>query len=180
MGLPEEDKGPAWLRDWGSSTGYTESNNMTGYVDGDALAVDIKDLIAFSDALKKEHEEDYRPHVREVYDLMGAAPAQPDERFIELYESMKHHRDMLVQASTALAAHDKAVMSFVGAARTISEEYEGADAMSAARVSDVESTLGAPPPTGTETTVTPEEAASNTPEEPPSETGDSPDDGKEY
>lgn len=179
MGLPEEDKGPAWLRDWGTKTGYTDSDGLTGYVDSDALAVDIEDLIAFSGALKMEHEEDYRPHLREVFDLMSADPAGPDASFIELTESMKHHFDMLVHGSTTLAAHDEAVMRFVEAARTIGEEYRGADAMSAAKVTDVESTLGGTPPAPTETVVTPEQAAANVPDEPPSET-DSPDDGKEY
>ena len=78
MGLPEDDKGPAWLRDWGSKTGHTELDTFTGYVDPDALAVDIKTLVAFAHALQSEHENDFRPHVRTVFDAMSAVPQQPD------------------------------------------------------------------------------------------------------
>lgn len=170
MGLPEEDKGPAWLRDWGSKTGFTESNSSTGYVDGQSLAVDIDSLVAFADALQAEHEQDYRPHVREVFDGMAAQPAGPDARFVELNEVMVHHRDMLVQTSTALANHDKAIIAFVDAARAISEEYRGADALSAAKVADVEDHLVPPATTadsnGQTPVVTPEQAAAQTAETP--------------
>lgn len=166
MGLPEEDKGPAWLRDWGSKTGYTRTDSSTGYVDGQSLAVDINSLVAFADALQTEHEQDYRPHVREVFDGMSAQPAGPDERFVELNEVMVHHRDMLVQTSTALANHDKAIIAFVDAARAISEEYRGADALSAAKVDDVEDHLVPPAttanPNGQTPVITPEQAAAQT------------------
>jgi hypothetical protein len=141
MGLPEEDKGPAWLRNWGNSTGHTDSNVFTGYVDPDALSVDIGSLVAFAQALQAEHEQDYRPHVQTVFDQMSATVAPPDARFVELTEGLTHHRDMLVQTSTAIANHDKAVIAFVEAARAISTEYSNADAMSAATVSDVEAGL---------------------------------------
>jgi len=172
MGLPEEDRGPVWLRDWGNKTGFTELDTFSGYVDSNALAVDIGTLVAFANALQTEHEQDFRPHVSEVYEGMTAAPAGPDARFIELTEAMTHHRDVLVQTSTALANHDKAITAFVAAARTISEEYRGADAMSAAKVGDVEANLATPvaasnnggSTTTTTTTplVTPEQAAAQT------------------
>jgi hypothetical protein len=166
MPIPREEQGPAWLRDWGSKTGYTGTDSFSGYVDGQSLAVDITSLIAFADALQTEHEQDYRPHVREVFDGMSAQPAGPDERFVELNEVMTYHRDMLVQTSTALANHDKAIVAFVEAARAISEEYRGADAMSSARVEDVEDNLIVPAtptnPNGQTPVITPEQAAQQT------------------
>lgn len=170
MALPEEDRGPAWLRDYGSNSGHTEADNMSGWVDSDALTVDIQDLVAFADALQREHEQDFRPHLREVYDMMEQDIAPPDERFVELVEGLTHHRDMLVQTSSVLVAQDEAVIAFAEAARAISQEYGNADALSAASVTDVESNLGGPPPAGGQPeTVTPEEAAATTPEEPPAE-----------
>lgn len=186
MGLPEEDKGPQWLRDWGEKTGHTELDTFTGYVDPDALAVDIRSLVAFAKALQSEHENDFRPHVRTVFDEMAAAPQQPDARFIELTESMTHHRDMLVQTSTALANHDKAVVAFVKAAEAISQEYRGADALSSANVSDVDTQLATPPPADATTTtiVTPQQAQQQT-QQPVSApttttTTGSPDGGREF
>jgi len=166
MALPEEDRGPAWLRNWGDKTGYTQTDSFTGYVDGQSLAVDIGSLVAFANALQTEHEQDFRPHVREVYDGMAAQPAGPDGRFVELVEVMTHHRVMIVQTSTALANHDAAIIAFCDAARAISQEYRGADAMSAAKVSDVDQHLVAPTTTASQTppnqVVTPEQAAAQT------------------
>lgn len=177
MGLPEEDRGPAWLRDWGRNTGYTSSDPMSGWVDSNALAVDIQDLLAFSSALQTEHTEDYQPHLSEVFGRMATEVPNPDQRFIELTEAMTHHRDMLIQASTTLKAHDNAVVAFAEAAKTIGESYRGADELTAARVGDVEANLGGVQQPAAP--VTPEEAAATTPEAPPSETGDSPDGGSE-
>jgi len=166
MPLPEEDRGPAWLRDWGSKTGYTGTDSFSGYVDGSSLAVNVDSLVAFANALQTEHEQDFRPHVREVFDGMSAEPAGPDARFVELTEAMSHHREMLVLTTTALVNHDKAITAFCDAAHTISEEYRGADAMSAAKVSDVDEALATPPPSNAATTttpvVTPEQAAAQT------------------
>jgi hypothetical protein len=195
MGLPEEDKGPAWLRDWSSKTGHTELDTFTGSVDPNALAVDITSLLAFAKALQNEHENDFRPHVRMVFEDMSAAPAQPDARFVELTETMTHHRDMLVQTSTALANHDAAVIAFVQAAEAISKEYRGADAMSSAKVSDVDTQLAAPAAAAAPTAITPQAAqqqtqqpvtqpvtqpATGTGTGPGTTTTGSPDGGKEY
>ena len=166
MGLPEEDRGPAWLRDWGRRTGYTESDPMTGYVDGNALQVDVQDLLAFSQALQTEFEQDYLPHLDEVYRLMEKAPSAPDERFVELTEGMTHHRDVLVQTSTILEEHKQAVVAFFTAAKEIGNAYRGTDELTAARVSDVEANL-APTNVSTTAPVTPEQASANTPNEAP-------------
>ena len=187
MALPEEDRGPSWLRDWGNNTGYTNVDNFSGYVDANALTVNIQDLVAFATALQTEHEQDYRPHVREVYDLMEAQTSAPDERFVELVEGLTHHRDMLVRTSTVLYEQDKAVIAFAEAARSISAAYRGADELSAASVGDVEATLAVPPAGGPQPeVVTPEEAAATTPEEPPADPpaqppadGGTPDNGRE-
>lgn len=189
MGLPEEDKGPAWLRGWGNKTGYTDLDTFTGYVDSNALSVDINSLVAFANALQTEHEQDYRPHVKQVFDEMSAQAPGPDARFIELTDTLTHHRDMLVQTSTALMNHDTAIMAFVEAARAISAEYGNTDAMNAATVSDIDTQLAVPTTTGGDggnggnggdggdtETVTPEEAAAQT-DDPPATTGTDPNTG---
>jgi hypothetical protein len=171
MGLPEEDRGPAWLRDWGRETGHTDLDTFTGTVDPNALSVDISSMIAFAQALHNEHQQDYRPHVQTVFDQMTAVVSAPDERFIELTESLTHHRDMLVQTSTAIANHDKAIIAFVEAAMAIGKEYRNADALSAATVYDVETGLSNTSTTRNaqpDTVITPEQAEeqTNTPTDP--------------
>ncbi len=185
MGLPEEDRGPAWLRDWGRTTGHTDYDTFTGSVDPNALSVDIGNLLAFAQALQAEHESDYRPHVQTVFEQMSAVAAAPDARFVELTESLTHHRDMLVQTSTAMANHDKAIIAFVEAARAIGQEYRTADEMSAATVYDVETNLENTSITKSsdnpDTVVTPQQAQeqTNTPVTTDPATGSSPDGGQE-
>src|SRR5262245_56815198 len=136
--LPEEDRGPAWLRDWGRETGHTDLDSFSGYVDPDALAVDIQSLVKFAEALEAEQTSALRPHVQTVLEGFCAVTAHPDARFVELTEGMLHHREMLELTTTALANHDTSVAAFVAAACAISSEYRSADAMSSASVSDVE------------------------------------------
>lgn len=187
MGLPEEDRGPAWLRDWGRDTGHTDLDTFTGYVDPNALSVDINTLVAFAQALQVEQEKDFRPHVQEVFKQMSAITAPPDGRFIELTEGLTHHREMLALTSTAIAQHDKAIVAFVEAARTISTAYRNVDAMSAATVADVENSLtnvSVTAQSNPDTVITPQQAAQQT--SAPITTGDgntsttdSPDGGQE-
>ncbi|MEU8079501.1 hypothetical protein AB0B31_29155 [Catellatospora citrea] len=140
MGLPEEDKGPAWLRDYGRESGYTKSNAMTGYDEG-SLAVDLQSLVDFAEALENEHTKDYRPHADEVFKDMSVKVADPHADFIELCSSLGWQRELLVQTSEALLKHDQAVLAFVAAAREISKKYGEADALGAAKAQDVNRNL---------------------------------------
>lgn len=165
MGLPEEDRGPAWLRDYGRGSGYTKSDAMTGYDEG-ALAVDLASLVDFADALENEHTLDYRPHVDVVFKDMSAKPADPQANFVELVQSMSWQRELLVQTSDALVKHDKAVQAFVAAARDISKQYGEADALSSARAQDVNRTLA--PTLPAQTVVAPDGTTGGTPGAPSS------------
>ncbi|MFC7242572.1 hypothetical protein ACFQO7_08765 [Catellatospora aurea] len=146
MGLPEEDKGPAWLRDYGRESGYTKANTFTGYDDG-SLAVDLQSLVDFAEALETEHTKDYRPHAQEVFKDMSAKVADPHADFIELCASLGWQRELLVQTSDALLKHDQAVLAFVTAARQISKKYGEADALGAAKAQDVNKNLAVAVPT---------------------------------
>ncbi|MEU7819909.1 hypothetical protein [Catellatospora sp. NPDC049133] len=146
MGLPEEDKGPAWLRDYGRESGYTKANVFTGYDDG-SLAVDLQSLVDFAEALETEHTKDYRPHAQEVFKDMSAKVADPHADFIELCSSLGWQRELLVQTSDALLKHDQAVLAFVTAARQISKKYGEADALGAAKAQDVNKNLAVAVPT---------------------------------
>ncbi|MBV1849106.1 hypothetical protein [Catellatospora tritici] len=146
MGLPEEDKGPAWLRDYGRGSGYTKASSFTGYDEG-TLAIELEDLKLFADVLEKEHMLDYRPHAKTVFEQMATVVQAPDKRFQELCAGMQGHRDMLVQAADALARHDEAVLNFVTATREIVKQYGKTDALTATRTSDVKRVLASDPTT---------------------------------
>ncbi|MDI1459920.1 hypothetical protein QEZ54_02965 [Catellatospora sp. KI3] len=144
MGLPEEDKGPAWLRDYGRGSGYTKTSAFTGYDEG-TLAIELADLKLFADVLEKEHMLDYRPHAKTVFEQMATVVQAPDKRFQELCAGMQGHRDMLVQAADALARHDEAVLNFITATREIVKQYGKTDALTAARTTDVNRVLASDP-----------------------------------
>ncbi|GAA2361625.1 hypothetical protein Cme02nite_43390 [Catellatospora methionotrophica] len=169
MGLPEEDKGPAWLRDYGRESGYTKSNAMTGYDEG-SLAVDLQSLVDFAEALETEHTKDYRPHADEVFKDMSAKVADPHADFIELCSSLGWQRELLVQTSDALLKHDQAVLAFVAAAREISKKYGEADALGAAKAQDVNRNLTVSVPTTAQVPATTQPPTAQTPGTTPSAT----------
>ncbi|WP_155374334.1 hypothetical protein [Catellatospora vulcania] len=162
MGLPEEDKGPAWLRDYGRESGYTKANVMTGYDEG-SLAVDLQSLVDFAEALETEHTKDYRPHAQEVFKDMSVKVADPHADFIELCSSLGWQRELLVQTSDALLKHDQAVLAFVTAAREISKKYGEADALGAAKAQDVNRNLTVVVPTTAQVPATTQPATTTQP-----------------
>jgi hypothetical protein len=138
MGIPEEDRGPAWLRNYGTGSGTIERYDygMTG-----VMEVDVQSLVDFADALEKENDLDYRPLAQTVVnDMAIETPAAPPG-FEELFATMQRHRDVLVEGQAAIHHHDIAVVAFIAAARTISAKYSETDAMSAAKVRDVHALL---------------------------------------
>ena len=127
--IPEEDRGPAWLRDY-------------GYTDFGDIEADLAAMEDFAKKLASEVDDNYAPHVPSVTDAMVVALPQPAETFPELVSFMQAHQ-------TAQDTTQKNVFNFAGgtqdfaaAAHKISKEYRGSDAFSRARVTDVDKAFG--------------------------------------
>ena len=135
--IPEEDRGPAWLRDYGGS-----------------IEADIQRMEEFAQQLMGDVQNNYVPHMEEVQsDMLPELPG-PFE-FPELFEFMSAHRTIQADTSTRVWEVGDGTGGLATAAETVSRNYGQADAFSHARVRDVESALdqtnaAAPPPPGTQ------------------------------
>jgi methyl-accepting chemotaxis protein len=123
MALPEEDRGPAWLRNW-------------EYIEADIQAMDD-----FAKKLRAEVETNYATHLTPIYDDMGTKLPQPPQAFPELSDLMTTHQE--ATQTTTNFVHDYANRSagMAQAASQISSNYHNADAFAQASVTSVHKAL---------------------------------------
>ncbi|BFU42340.1 hypothetical protein [Krasilnikovia sp. MM14-A1004] len=117
--IPEEDRPPAWLADYG------------------AIEADIQAMEDFAAGLLKEVDNGYAPHLDLVTSsMLTELPTAPN--FPELQSFVTHHYDVQTTTFANVFNFRDGTGQFALAARTISDEYRGSDAFSHARVSDVD------------------------------------------
>jgi hypothetical protein len=123
--LAEEDRGPSWLRDYG----YTDFGN---------IEADIQAMEEFAKRLRADLEDNYVPHLSSVTDAMLTQLPPPAATFPELVAFMQDHA--AAQDATQLNVYNFAngTNRFATVAEKISAEYEGSDALSKARLTDVQ------------------------------------------
>ena len=131
--LPEEDRGPAWLRDYG----YTDFGN---------IEADIAAMEEFAKRLAADVQDNYVPHMTGVTDAMLTELPAPAATFPELVDFMTAHQAAQDTTQTNVYNFANGTNRFATAAQTISAEYRGADAFSRARVRDVEDAFKAATP----------------------------------
>jgi hypothetical protein len=135
--IPEEDRGPAWLRDYGGT-----------------IEADIQRMEEFAASLEAEVKKNYVPHMRELQDEMVADRPEVASDFTELYSFMQAHRDVQQVASDSIWGVGDGTGRIANAAKIVSQNYANSDAFSYARVTEVERALdqtGVAPPTNGET-----------------------------
>ena len=123
--IPEEDRGPAWLRDYG----FTDFGN---------IAADIAAMEEFAKKLAADVQKYYVPHLAGVTDAMLTQLPPAATTFPELIDFMMTHRDAQDVTQQNVFNFANGTNHFAKAAQTIGEEYRGSDAFSHARVSDVD------------------------------------------
>ena len=113
--IPEEDRSPAWLRDY-------------GYTDFGDIAADIAAMEEFAKKLAADLQDNYVPHMTGVTDAM----------LTELVTFLQTHQmaQDTTQGNVYNFANGTNQLAFV--ARSVSEEYRGVDAFAHARVRDVD------------------------------------------
>jgi hypothetical protein len=126
--IPEEDRGPAWLRDY-------------GYTDFGDIAADIAAMEEFAKKLAADVQNNYVPHLSGVTDAMLTQLPPPAATFPELVAFMTAHNEAQGITQENVFNFANGTNTFATAAQTISEEYRGSDAFSRARVDDVEKAL---------------------------------------
>ena len=128
--IPEDDLGPAWLRDYG----FTDFGSIgDGSIEADVVAME-----EFAKKLAADVEKNYVPHMTTVSDAMRTELPQPSTTFPELVSFMTTHHAAQDVTHRNVFNYANGTNHFASAAQTISTEYRGSDAFSHARVGDVD------------------------------------------
>lgn len=135
MGIPEEDLGPAWLRDY-------------DYSDFSSIEADIQAMKEYAAKLTSSVEGSYAPHAQTVSDaMMTPLPQAPN--FPELHSFLNAHDQVQLATQENVYNYIGNTYRFATAADQISDKYDGSDAFAQARVTDVQKYLGESTTTGT-------------------------------
>jgi hypothetical protein len=123
--IPEEDRGPAWLRDY-------------GFTDFGSIEADIVAMEEFAAKLSSDVQNNYVPHLASVTDAMLTQLPPAADTFRELVDFLSVHRDAQDATQQNVYNFANGTYHFATAAQTISADYRGSDAFSHARVRDVD------------------------------------------
>ncbi|HWS33603.1 MAG TPA: hypothetical protein VN408_12775 [Actinoplanes sp.] len=139
MGIPEEDRGPAWLRDYD----YSDFGN---------IEADIQAMKEYAAKLQSSVEGSYAPHAQTVSETM-MSPLPPAPNFPELHLFLNAHDQVQLATQENVYGYIDNTYKFATAAEQIGDKYGGSDAFAQAKVTDVQKYLGssAPGATGTGT-----------------------------
>jgi hypothetical protein len=122
--IPEEDRGPSWLRDY-------------GFTDFGDIAADIAAMEEFAKKLAADVEKNYVPHMAGVTSAMLTRLPQAADTFPELGAFLAAHQSAQDMTQANIYNFANGTHHFASAAQTISAQYRGSDAFSRAKVKDV-------------------------------------------
>ena len=123
--IPEEDRGPAWLRDY-------------GFTDFGDIAADVEAMERFAQQLAADVQDNYVPHMTSVTDAMLTMLPPAATTFPELVDFLTTHTAAQDATHSNVYLYASGTNQIATAAQTISDEYRGTDARSRAKVRDVE------------------------------------------
>lgn len=126
--IPDEDRGPAWLRDY-------------GYTDFSQIEADIQAMEQFATKLSANVKDNYAPHLSTVTTAMSTRLPDPPAEFIELTTFLFAHNEAQNVAHQNVYNYANGTQGFATAAEHISKEYSGTDAFAHAKVTDVDKAL---------------------------------------
>jgi hypothetical protein len=128
--IPEEDLGPAWLRDY-------------NYTDFGDIEADIQAMKEFAAKLTANIKGSYAPHAQTVSEtMMGPLPEAPN--FYELHLFLYAHDQVQLATQQNVYGYINNTYRFASAAHKISDKYSGSDAFARANLIDVQQYLGSP------------------------------------
>jgi hypothetical protein len=123
--IPEEDRGPRWLRDY-------------GYTDFSDIEADITAMEKFATQLSANVKDSYAPHLSTVTTAMSTQLPSPPGEFMELVSFLTVHYEAQDVAHQNVYNYANGTQRFATAAEDISKTYDGSDAFANAKVSDVD------------------------------------------
>ena len=122
--IPEEDRGPSWLRDY-------------GHTDFGAIEADIAAMQEFAAKLAADVQNNYAPHLTGVSDAMRTQLPVPDPAFTELASFLEAHRSAQSVTQQNVYYYAPGTDNLATVVQGVSEQYRGSDAFAKAQVSDV-------------------------------------------
>ncbi|MET0522861.1 MAG: hypothetical protein ABW156_12970 [Jiangellaceae bacterium] len=126
--IPEEDRGPAWLRDY-------------GYADFSQIEADIQAMEQFAAKLSDNVRGSYAPHLSSVSEAMSTRLPNPPGEFVELASFLVAHNQAQDITHQNVYNYANGTQGFATAAADISKKYSGSDAFAHAKVADVDRAL---------------------------------------
>jgi hypothetical protein len=124
--LSEEDRGPAWMRDY-------------GYTDFSQIEADVTAMEQFATQLQGDVTKNYNTHAPVVQQLLLTILQDPPSDFVELSSFLVVHNDAQNISQKNVYHYSEGTSNFAKVAKDVSADYRGSDAFSHARVSDVDS-----------------------------------------
>src|SRR4051812_34734024 len=126
--VPEEDRGPTWLRDY-------------GFTDFGDIAADINAMAEYAAKLAADVEANYAPHEDGVTATMMTRLPEVPAGFAELKSFNDVHSAALDVVQVNLKSFGQGSTVLAHAAQKISEDYRSSDAFAHATVRDVDATM---------------------------------------
>jgi hypothetical protein len=122
--LSEEDRGPAWLQNY-------------GFTDFSQIEADVTAMEQFATQLRGDVTKNYETHVPVVQQLMLTRLPDPPAAFAELSSFLIVHNDAQNVSQQNVFQFGKGTLQAADAAKKVSSDYRGSDAFSHAKVTDV-------------------------------------------
>lgn len=126
--IPEEDRGPAWLRDY-------------GFTDFGDIAADIHAMSEYAQRLTADVAANYSPHSDGVTSAMMTSLPAPHAGFTELVSFNQAHDSVRDATQDNIYFFGQGSTVLATAAERISEDYRHSDAFAHATVRDVDETM---------------------------------------
>jgi hypothetical protein len=134
--IPEEDRGPAWLRDY-------------GFTDFGDIAADINAMQEYAQKLAADVDENFTPHFTGMTAAMETPLPVADSNFYELSSFVEAHKAVRGLTQDNMYAFGHGTSVFAAAAQKVSHEYRGTDAFAHAKAADIHKVMGTSVPTPT-------------------------------
>jgi hypothetical protein len=129
--IPEDDRGPAWLRDY-------------GYIDFGDIAADIDAMEEYATKLDATVRNSYGPHMTRMSEAMMTPLPVPNDGFAELSTFFQAHWSVQDATQENVYGFGNGTIALATAAQKVGRRYRGTDAFAHATVADITKVLDTP------------------------------------
>jgi hypothetical protein len=128
--IPEDDRGPAWLRDY-------------GFTDFGDIAADINAMQEYAQKLAADVADNFTPHFAGMSSAMETRLPEANPAFYELSSFVEAHKTVRGLTQDNVHAFGLGTSVLAAAAQKVSHDYRGTDAFAHAKAADINKTISA-------------------------------------